>query len=986
MPWEFVCQYGESHLHFVSRWMEREGMYYFFEQTAVGEKLIITDTSMSHTEMPEGRTMYYSPPSGLDEPFREEIIHAMICSQKLLPGKLHVQDYNYRTPSLDLTAESPVSPQGRGEFHIYGEHFRNLQEGSSLAGIRAQELLSHEKRFHGESTIPFLRPGYLFDLERHYRRTFNQQYLTIELEHAGSQAAYLISGVQGMLSEEEKHPYYRNNFVCIPASVQYRHPKTTQKPRFYGTINARIDAEGSGKYAELDSQGRYKVKMPFDLSGRQEGKASHWLRMVQPYAGTDHGMHFPLHKGTEVLLTFVEGDPDRPIIAGAVPNPEKPSVINDEKQTMAAITTSGQNKIHFEDQEGNQRILMQSPTANSWVRIGSHNDPVTPHTVYEGDDLTTYTDSDGEWKLYESDKPVQSKKANKKSDDDKSAKYRLTKSFNVKNDNGIYKVTDFGPEAEVALKGSPPADGSAHTIDSNTWTLPQMPIINYGETGAVSFYREVTVTLNVKSDIADVQETRGSGIRIRSSDNVWIEAENRYANYMIGGPESGDIPEELQYLWDKFYTDTEPDTDPKSPAFAPTGMKLYQYGDDMVNPVNASDLDSMKKLAKKGQVKLAKGDTFNTQEGNIYDFGGYWNYNLGNSYAENHIDQSAVLNAKNEKYWPWGKDDYSYGKAGWGGVGETVASTVASSGFAFFPMMASVIPSFSVTPEGAPFVAAAVGIAAGFVWHTAWSLIGGACRFHENVGDVIEGPGSGEIKTWSNNVKSSFDTNSPMHTDTTWVEKKIGDSYDFKKGNTIEITCGDTESHTCGDTYEYVYGGYHEEHKYNSKGIQVHWEKKGGGVSKEATFDPMSGALLSFEFKNRKYVNFDFNFELPSSPKFIVSASIAPMTFKADVGIGMNFNIIAHASVDLTMDFGRNISFLFKKFKPLELEVKGDEITTNIPFFKTYFKTTLAEQETTRIKTLMTDINTGLNDIKNKSIKLENSQSNMVNSLINLIN
>ena len=94
---------------------------------------------------------------------------------------------------------------------------------------------------------------------------------------------------------------------------------------------------GYASELELDGQGRYKVKMPFDLSGRQEGKASHWLRMVQPYAGTDHGMHFPLHKGTEVLLTFVEGDPDRPIIAGAVPNPEKPSVINDEKQLIGLI-------------------------------------------------------------------------------------------------------------------------------------------------------------------------------------------------------------------------------------------------------------------------------------------------------------------------------------------------------------------------------------------------------------------------------------------------------------------------------------------------------------------------------------------------------------------------------------------------------------------------------------------------------------------------
>ncbi|MBT8489815.1 MAG: type VI secretion system tip protein VgrG, partial [Deltaproteobacteria bacterium] len=291
--WEYICQYRESHLNFASRWMEREGIYYYFEQGENAEKVIITDTHIAHIEMPQGATMYYAPPSGLGEFHREEMITGFICRQKMLPRKLRLKDYNYRTPSLEISGQADVSERGRGEVYIYGEHFRTPDEGDSLARVRAEELLCHEREFHGESTIPFLRPGYLFDLEDHYRSDFNQKYLTIELTHEGSQTAYLLSGIQKGLAEIEEEPYYRNTFVAIPAGVQFRPARTSEKPRFYGTMNARIDAAESGQYAELDNQGRYKVVMPLDVSGRKDGKASAYFRMAQPYAGTDHGMHFP---------------------------------------------------------------------------------------------------------------------------------------------------------------------------------------------------------------------------------------------------------------------------------------------------------------------------------------------------------------------------------------------------------------------------------------------------------------------------------------------------------------------------------------------------------------------------------------------------------------------------------------------------------------------------------------------------------------------
>jgi type VI secretion system secreted protein VgrG len=371
----YVCQYGETHFNFMSRWLEREGIYYFFEQTPAGEKIVFTDTAISHTESPKGGSLSYSPPSGLGDARRDELVQGLVGRYNTLPQKIRLRDYNYRKPSLEMTGTALVDERGRGEIYYYGEHFPSPEEGNRLAGIRAQELLCRKEEFVGDSTVPYVQPGYTFTLQGHYRDSFNQKYLCVEMTHEGSQTGYLISGIAKALADREKTVFYRNQFTAIPSSTQFRPTRTADQPKITGTLNAKIDAAGSGQYAELDDQGRYKVILPFDLSGRENGKASTWLRMVQPYAGSNHGMHFPLHKGTEVLLSFIEGNPDRPVIAGAAPNPETPSPVTSTDQTMAKITTSGGNKIHMEDKEGTQRILLHSPTAQTFLRLGAHNDP-----------------------------------------------------------------------------------------------------------------------------------------------------------------------------------------------------------------------------------------------------------------------------------------------------------------------------------------------------------------------------------------------------------------------------------------------------------------------------------------------------------------------------------------------------------------------------------------------------------------------------------
>lgn len=395
---DYVCQFRETHLYFISRWMERVGMYYFFEQTDSGEKLVITDSKMSHKPFRQQSQITYAEPSGLGDTHREENIQSLVCRQHVIPGKVRVKDYNYERPDLDVDGEVNTRQNARGETYVYGGGYASPEEATASAQILADAYLCREQLFHAETTVPGIEPGTFFSIRGHSRNVFNSKYLAIGVSHEGSQEAFMTSGISELFGKREKEPYYRNSITAISSDIQYRSERKHKLTYYYGTLSgAKIDGAGDSTYAELDDQGRYKVIMPFDLSGRKDGKASKYLRMMQPYAGTNHGMHLPLHKGTEVLISFIEGNPDSPVIAGALPNPDTPSPVTSENETMGCIVTASGNTIHLEDKEDSERILIDCPRQDSLISIGATADSLEEEeeeTEKEGITVKTEKDLD----------------------------------------------------------------------------------------------------------------------------------------------------------------------------------------------------------------------------------------------------------------------------------------------------------------------------------------------------------------------------------------------------------------------------------------------------------------------------------------------------------------------------------------------------------------------------------------------------------------
>ena len=360
---EYVVQYKETDLNFISRLMEHEGIYYYFEHDENREKLVITDTMV--TEEIAGDSYAEFLTEAATARYDRNVVYKLSRSQKQIPSSVMVTDFNYREPSVPMQSDDcTVLEDGIGFVTEFGAHFKESNLGQKLADIRAEEFRCRENLFAGESNIAAFSCGGLYSLGQHFRAEYNQTYMITKVEHHASQEIESWGNVG--------NTNYHNAFNCIPSGLSYRPQRLTPKPKLYGIMNGTIDSEQDLGRADLDEFGRYKVKMPFDMNGAAPGMGSRRIRMAQPYGGAGDdgggiGMSFPLLKGTEVIWTCIDGDIDRPIITGVVPNPLQPSVTSTQNANSNVIKTASGITMGFHD--GSSRGASQNNTGGGGVGL-----------------------------------------------------------------------------------------------------------------------------------------------------------------------------------------------------------------------------------------------------------------------------------------------------------------------------------------------------------------------------------------------------------------------------------------------------------------------------------------------------------------------------------------------------------------------------------------------------------------------------------------
>jgi type VI secretion system VgrG family protein len=342
--YDYIVQYRETDLDFLNRMCEHFGIFYFFEHHEGRDVVVFGDKNTFFRRANPALVLRYTPKTTLAN-YGEDIIGEFEFDAHTTPQKIILQDYNYETPHVPIRGEAVIDPRGHGTVTEFGGNIRTQGEADEVAEIRAQEIRCHSRLYRGRSNSMDLTVGHLFTLDEHFRPDLNVEYVVTRLTH---EITVDVPGVQNILGEDMRTAY-SNTFECLPVTTPFRPRRVTPKPVVSGVMRGIVDGEGDGARAEIDASGRYKVRLLEDLRSPAPGKASKFIRKAEVYAGKDGGMHFPLLKGTEVIVVCIDGDPDRPVILAALPNELNKSVVVQKSQTANRIKTPSGVLVEIED-------------------------------------------------------------------------------------------------------------------------------------------------------------------------------------------------------------------------------------------------------------------------------------------------------------------------------------------------------------------------------------------------------------------------------------------------------------------------------------------------------------------------------------------------------------------------------------------------------------------------------------------------------------
>jgi type VI secretion system secreted protein VgrG len=302
------------------------------------------------------------------------MIDTLAVKKEIHAGKYALKDYNFKIPNTDLRTE--VSSRvtlgpGDREYYDYPGGYENMSDGRNLVNIRMQAEEARITTLHGASNCRAFTSGYKFRLEEFYRNDMNSaEYVLTGIRHEGSQS-YPTGDTQAEQS-------YKNEFTCIPIDVPFRPQRVTRKPRIEG-VQTAIVVGSSGEEIDPDEHGRVKVQFHWDREGQNDENSSCYIRVGQVWASNKWGAMFIPRVGQEVIVEFLEGDPDRPIIIGCVYHGlnRPPYTLPDEKTKSTIKSDSskgggGFNEIRFEDKKGEEQLFINAQK-NQDNRVGNNS-------------------------------------------------------------------------------------------------------------------------------------------------------------------------------------------------------------------------------------------------------------------------------------------------------------------------------------------------------------------------------------------------------------------------------------------------------------------------------------------------------------------------------------------------------------------------------------------------------------------------------------
>jgi type VI secretion system secreted protein VgrG len=390
-PREYCVQYRESDFDFASRLMEEEGIYYFFKHTSSGHVMVLANTPQSHPDSEPAKIIYEEIRGG-NRP--EERIFQWEKSQQLRSGKTTLWDHSFELPGKHLDATKTIvetvqagtvshkfkiANNDKLEIYDYPGGYANRFDGVDSGGgekasevqkifedntrtaeIRMQEEATRGILIRGASSCPRLTPGYRFTLDRHFNA--DGVYVLTAVDHEASLRGDYRS------SNGEVNLQYSNSFSCIPHALPFRPPMVTRIPHVQGAQTATVVGP-SGEEIFTDKYGRIKVQFPWDRQGKNDGNSSCWLRVATPWAGKQWGMiHIP-RIGQEVLVDFMDGNVNDPIVVGSVYNADQmPPYTLPANKTQSGIKTRSSlkggaanfNEIRFEDKKDSEQLFIHA--------------------------------------------------------------------------------------------------------------------------------------------------------------------------------------------------------------------------------------------------------------------------------------------------------------------------------------------------------------------------------------------------------------------------------------------------------------------------------------------------------------------------------------------------------------------------------------------------------------------------------------------------